>query len=113
MILAGPGTGKTETIAHRIAALIEEGEDPEKILAITFTNKASQAMRDRVLSLTGKRLSWIRTIHGTCAQLLRCHIHKLGYNTAFNIASQEYGNKLLKEVIHGMGLNEVSWICRR
>ncbi|TAK03405.1 MAG: ATP-dependent helicase [Candidatus Manganitrophaceae bacterium] len=108
LILAGPGTGKTETIAHRIAALIEEGEDAEKILAITFTNKASQAMRERVLSLTGKRLSWIRTIHGTCAQLLRSHIHKLGYNTAFNIASQEYSNKILKEVVHGMGLNEAS-----
>ncbi|MFY9268989.1 MAG: ATP-dependent helicase [Candidatus Manganitrophaceae bacterium] len=108
LILAGPGTGKTETIAHRIAALIGEGEDPEKILAITFTNKASQSMRERVLSLTGKRLSWIRTIHGTCAQLLRAHIHKLGYNTAFNIAPQEYSSKVLKEVIHGMGLNEAS-----
>ncbi|WP_168058464.1 ATP-dependent helicase [Candidatus Manganitrophus noduliformans] len=106
LILAGPGTGKTETIAHRIAALIGEGEDPEKILAITFTNKASQAMRDRVLSLTGKRLSWIRTIHGTCAQLLRSHIHKLGYNTAFNIASMEQSNKILKDCIREIGLNE-------
>jgi DNA helicase-2/ATP-dependent DNA helicase PcrA len=106
LILAGPGTGKTETIAHRIAALIGEGEDPERILAVTFTNKASQAMRDRVLSLTGKRLSWIRTIHGTCAQMLRAHIHKLGYNTAFNIASIEQSNKILKDCIREIGLNE-------
>lgn len=106
LILAGPGTGKTETIAHRIASLIEEGEDPERILAITFTNKAAQAMRERVLSLTGKRLSWIRTIHGTCAQLLRAHVRKLGYTPAFNIAPVEEGQKVLKECVREIGLNE-------
>lgn len=107
LILAGPGTGKTHTIANRIASLIHEGEDPEKILAITFTNKGAQEMRDRILALTGKRLSWIRTIHGTCAQILRIHIHKLaGYSEAFSIAAMEQSNKVLKEAIHGLNINE-------
>ncbi|MCG3117707.1 MAG: ATP-dependent helicase [Candidatus Manganitrophus sp. SA1] len=109
LILAGPGTGKTHTIANRIAALVHEGEDPEKILAITFTNKGAQEMRDRILALTGKRLTWIRTIHGTCAQILRLHIHKLpGYSEGFTIASTEQANKILKEAIHGLNINETA-----
>ncbi|HZR47204.1 MAG TPA: ATP-dependent helicase [Candidatus Manganitrophaceae bacterium] len=109
LVLAGPGTGKTHTIATRIAALVQEGEDPEKILGITFTNRGAQEMRDRILFLTGKRLSWIRTIHGACAQILRLHIHKLaGHHGAFNIASTEQSNKILKETIRELGLNETT-----
>ncbi|MBI3803577.1 MAG: ATP-dependent helicase [Nitrospirae bacterium] len=109
LVLAGPGTGKTHTIATRIAALVQEGEDPEKILGITFTNRGAQEMRDRILFLSGKRLSWIRTIHGACAQILRMHIHKLaGYSGAFNIASTEQSNKILKDTIRQLGLNEAA-----
>jgi len=106
LVLAGPGTGKTLTVVYRIAALIEEGEDPERILAITFTNKAAQELRDRVLGLTGKRLSWIRTIHGACAQVLRGHIQKLGYDRAFHIASIDASNRTLQEAIRELGLPE-------
>lgn len=66
-------------------------------------------MRDRILALTGKRLTWIRTIHGTCAQILRLHIHKLpGYSEGFTIASTEQANKILKEAIHGLNINETA-----
>ncbi len=109
LVLAGPGTGKTHTIVERIASLIQEGEDPDRILAITFTNKAAQEMKSRVLKITGKKPSWIRTIHGACAQILRAHIHKLGYTNAFQIASTEYAVKMLKAVIRAKDLSEVAW----
>ncbi len=109
LVLAGPGTGKTETIVQRISSLIQEGEDPDAILAITFTNKAAHEMKSRVLNLTGKKPSWIRTIHGACAQILRSHINKLGYTNAFQIASTDYAIKTLKSVIREKGLSELSW----
>jgi len=109
LVLAGPGTGKTETIVQRISSLIQEGEDPDCILAITFTNKAAHEMKSRVLNLTGKKPSWIRTIHGACAQILRSHIQKLGYTNAFQIASTDYAIKTLKTVIREKGLSELSW----
>jgi len=109
LVLAGPGTGKTETIVQRISSLIQEGEDPDAILAITFTNKAAHEMKSRVLNLTGKKPSWIRTIHGACAQILRSHINKLGYTNAFQIASTDYAIKTLKSVIREKDLSELSW----
>ncbi len=109
LVLAGPGTGKTQTIVERIAALIREEVDPDRILAITFTNKAAQEIIARILTLTGKRPSWIRTIHGACAQLLRTHIHKLGITNAFQIASLELAKKTLKDVIRSLNLSEVTW----
>ncbi len=109
LVLAGPGTGKTQTIVERFAALIREEVNPDRILAITFTNKAAQEMIERILTLTGKRPSWIRTIHGAFAQLLRTHIHKLGYSNAFQIASLELAKKTLKEVIRSLNLSEATW----
>lgn len=107
LVFAGPGTGKTLTIVERIAALIREGVDPDQILAITFTNKASQEMINRILALTGKRLAWARTIHGACAQILRDYIQKLGYPSAFQIASLDFARKILKEIIGEMKLSEI------
>jgi len=109
LVLAGPGTGKTQTIVERIAVLIREEVDPDRILAITFTNKAAQEMKGRILTLTGKRPSWIRTIHGACAQLLRTHIHKLGISNAFQIASLEFSKKTIKDVIRSLKLSEATW----
>lgn len=85
LILAGAGSGKTNTMTHRIAHLIEhEGVSPYEILAVTFTNKAAKEMRDRVENLIGpSREMWILTFHSACLRMLRMHGDLLGYSKDF------------------------------
>ena len=93
LILAGAGTGKTRVITCRIAWLISQGVPPEQILAVTFTNKASREMRERVGGMLGQETAsrvTVGTFHSFGAGLLRKHIAKLGYSPKFAIASQSY-----------------------
>lgn len=89
LVLAGAGTGKTRVITHRIAALIQSGIEPSRILAMTFTNKAAREMRDRAMALLGKprpkTLPEISTFHSWCVRVLRRHITRLGYPREFSI----------------------------
>ncbi len=70
LILAGPGSGKTRVVTHRIAHLIDEGISPREILALTFTNKAADEMKHRVARLVPGAFVWIGTFHRFCARLL-------------------------------------------
>lgn len=85
LILAGAGSGKTSTMTHRIAYLIkEEGVSPYNILAVTFTNKASKEMRDRVEGLVGDGIGmWILTFHSMCLRILRKNAELVGYTDDF------------------------------
>ena len=88
LILAGAGSGKTRVITFRIAYLIGDGHaEPDQVLAVTFTNKASQEMRERVEALIGDAASrvWLSTFHSLCARLLRREAPKIGLSRDFVI----------------------------
>ena len=107
-MLAGAGSGKTRSLTHRIAYLIEEkGVAPWNILAITFTNKAAQEMRERVDALVGYGSEdiWISTFHATCSRILRRHIDLLGYDRNFTIYDASDQKSLMKEVLKEMKID--------
>src|SRR4051794_14200333 len=101
LVLAGAGSGKTRVLTHRIANLIRTGKArPGEILAITFTNKAAQEMRERVEMLVGPRTRamWVMTFHSACARLMRGEADKLGYTRTFTIYDESDSLRLVKRV---------------
>lgn len=108
LILAGAGSGKTRVLTHRIAYLIAEKDiNPWNILAITFTNKAAQEMRERVDKITGEMGSsiWVSTFHSTCVRILRRYIDRLGYDTNFTIYDTDDQKTLMKEVCRKLDID--------
>ena len=102
LILAGAGSGKTRVLTHRIAHLVGTGQArPGEILAITFTNKAAQEMRDRVEALVGNRARamWVMTFHSACARMLRADAEKLGYTRGFTIYDEQDSLRLVKACV--------------
>ena len=88
LVVAGAGSGKTRVLTHRIAHLIENDNiNPFQILAITFTNKAAQEMKDRVAALVGPvaEKMWVSTFHSACVRILRRDAEQLGYPSTFSI----------------------------
>ncbi len=101
-IIAGAGSVKTRVLTYRIAYLIEEvGIDPRSILAITFTNKAANEMKERVEKILGVDAfgSTICTIHSLCVRILRTNINALGYPSHFIIMDEEDQKSLLKKIL--------------
>jgi DNA helicase-2/ATP-dependent DNA helicase PcrA len=99
LMLAGAGSGKTRALTHRIAYLVATGQArPSEILAITFTNKAANEMRERVELLVGgvSRLMWVMTFHSACARILRADAERLGYKRAFTIYDQADSLRMVK-----------------
>jgi DNA helicase II / ATP-dependent DNA helicase PcrA len=106
LVLAGAGSGKTRVLTHRIAWLIHAGvARPGEILAITFTNKAAQEMRERVELLLGHstRTMWVMTFHAACARLLRAEAPRLGYTRQFTIYDQSDSRRLVKRCLDQVG----------
>ena len=102
LILAGAGSGKTRVLTHRIAHLVGTGQArPGEILAITFTNKAAQEMRERVEVLVGNRARamWVMTFHSACARMLRADADKLGYTRGFTIYDEQDSLRLVKACV--------------
>lgn len=108
LLLAGAGSGKTRVLTHRVAYLIDEmGVNPWNILAITFTNKAAQEMRERVDKIAGFGADqvWVATFHATCMRILRRHIDRLGYDTNFTIYDTDDQKSVIKQVCKRLNID--------
>ncbi|MBQ0000159.1 MAG: DNA helicase PcrA [Clostridiales bacterium] len=108
LILAGAGSGKTRVLTRRIAYLIaEQGVNPWNILAITFTNKAAQEMRERVDRIVGYGAEsiWVSTFHSTCVRILRRHIDRLGYDHNFAIYDADDQKTLIKDICRRLNID--------
>ena len=107
MIIAGAGSGKTKTLTHRIAYLIQQGVDPFNILALTFTNKAAAEMKERIIKLVGSeaRNIWMGTFHSVFARILRSEADKLGYINSFTIYDNDDSKSAIKQIVKGLNLD--------
>jgi len=109
LVTAGAGSGKTRLLTHRIAYLIEEKNvSPFNILAITFTNKAANEMRERVCKMVkdGDKI-WVSTFHSLCVTILRKNIESLGnYNSKFSIYSDIEKNRVLKDIYNSLKIDD-------
>ncbi len=109
LILAGAGSGKTRCLTHRIAYLMGEiSIDPKNILAVTFTNKAANEMKERVQGLIGMAVKdmWIGTFHSMCARILRIEAEHVGYNRNFTIYDSNDQLSLVKKIMRNLGVPE-------
>ena len=108
LVFAGAGSGKTRVLTYRIAYLVQEkGIPPWNILAVTFTNKAADEMRERVEKLLGSSAkgTWISTFHSACARILRQHIEHLGFQRNFVIYDEQDQERHLKAVLKELELD--------
>ncbi len=108
LVLAGAGSGKTRVITHRLARLIETGADPRGIVAVTFTNKAAEEMRERARKLLGGRplVSFVGTFHSWALRFLRRNAAAAGLPPRFSIADSSDQLSLVKEAMDELGLSE-------
>jgi len=109
LILAGAGSGKTRVLTYRIAHMINDlGVYPSQILAITFTNKAAQEMKERVKTLVGDEVNnmWVSTFHSSCVRILRREIDKIGYNKNFVIYDTYDQKTLVKQCMKELNIND-------
>ncbi|MGX7106548.1 DNA helicase PcrA [Hutsoniella sourekii] len=108
LIAAGAGSGKTRVLTHRIAYLVQEcGVNPWNILAITFTNKAANEMKERVQALVASEADsiWVATFHSMCARILRREASAIGYDSNFSIIDQSEQQTLMKQVLKDLNLD--------
>lgn len=108
LVLAGAGSGKTRVLTYRIAHLVrDKGVSPAEILAITFTNKAAQEMRERLGGLIGPatRAMWVMTFHAFCGRLLRADGGRLGFTRAFTIYDEDDSRRLMTSVAAELDLD--------
>ncbi|MDD9302732.1 MAG: ATP-dependent helicase [Desulfobacter sp.] len=101
LVVAGAGSGKTRTLTAKFSHLAAAGYDPKRILAITFTNKAAQEMKSRLMEMTGlsaQSFEWVRTYHSACLMILKKHCQIMGYTSPVQVFSVYQQDKLVKEL---------------
>lgn len=111
LIIAGPGSGKTRVLTYRIAHLVNQGVSPFSILALTFTNKASESMRQRIEKISGTqaRSLFMGTFHSVFARLLRVDAQRIGYPSNFTIYDTEDSRNLIKTIIKERNLDDKTY----
>ena len=114
IVFAGAGTGKTRTLTYRVAHMVDSGISPNNILAITFTNKATNEMRDRLDTLLGSDAKFltISTFHALCARILRKDIVSLGYDRHFEIIDEEDQLKIINEAIENKNVDKKKYTAK-
>ena len=119
LIIAGAGSGKTNTLAHRVAHLIVSGVDPRRMMLLTFSRRAAAEMQRRVERITAKALgpkagvmtdalAWSGTFHAIGARLLREYATEIGFDTAFTIHDREDSADLMNLVRHDLGFSKMA-----
>lgn len=109
LVVAGAGSGKTRTLTAKIADLIKNGFDPRKILAITFTNKAADEMKQRLFQMTGLNqdsFPWVRTYHSACFMILKKEAENLGYSTPLQVLDNYHQQKIIEEVLVSLNIDK-------
>ena len=108
LILAGAGSGKTTVLTRRVAYLISQGVEPRSILAITFTNKAANELKNRIRALLGDRAEgvWAMTFHAACLRILRAEYQGLGRNPRFSIMDAQDQLRIMRQVLKELNLSE-------
>ncbi|RME11445.1 MAG: ATP-dependent helicase, partial [Aquificota bacterium] len=110
LIVAGAGSGKTKTLAHKVEFLIrEKGISPQRILAITFTNKAGKEIKERVKRVAGVELPWAGTFHSVALRLLKTKGKKVGISPGFGLLSEGDRNQFIKRLAHSMEIKPESF----
>lgn len=118
LLLAGAGSGKTKTLTHRIARLIQQGVPSTSIMAVTFTNKAAKEMRSRLALLLGEDsgdrsfMPWMGTFHGICVRMLRYDGEQIGIPKNFVILDEADKGAFIKAVMREQGISEKSYTPR-
>jgi len=109
LVVAGAGSGKTRTLTAKIAHLINQGYNPDRILAITFTNKAADEMKERLFELTGLdeiSFSWVRTYHSACFRILKEEASNIGYTPPIQVLDIYHQQKMLEEILVSMNIDK-------
>ena len=109
LVIAGAGAGKTRVLTYRIAHLLQKGVRANKILALTFTNKAAREMKDRIIGIVGfdiARFLWMGTFHSIFAKILRIEGDRLGYKSSYTIYDSTDSKSLIRSIIKELNLND-------
>lgn len=109
MVIAGAGSGKTRVLTYRVAHLLNQGVDPFNILALTFTNKASREMKERIIKLVGNadaKNVWMGTFHSVFARVLRSEAYRIGFPSHFSIYDTDDTKRLIKTLIKELDLDD-------
>ena len=112
LVIAGAGSGKTRVLTHKVMHLLAKGYEPWRILALTFTNKASREMRDRIRTLVGNDAAskiWMGTFHSIFSRLLRANAERIGYRSNFTIYDSSDSKSLIKLIVKDLGLDEKTY----
>lgn len=109
LVIAGAGSGKTRVLTYKIVNLLLNGFEPYRIMALTFTNKAANEMKERIKGIVGEQMAsklWMGTFHSIFLRILRIHAEKIGFKSSFTIYDASDSKALLKMIIKDLGLDE-------